>query len=186
MRTKVKRRRTGKIARLPKLLRDEVNHLILDGVTYPAIIERLARDGIVVKQDNLIAWKSGGHEDWLEEQRRLEDMRAIREFCLQVLNQHPDSTIQQAGQVIAASQLYQLLNDFQPSTLKAKLKTDPAHYARILNALVRLGDGGLKLDRYKAEVARQKDKIQQQLDAAKPGGLTDEAIAEIEKALNLL
>jgi len=49
-------RATGKIARLPKSLRDQVNQWILDGVTYPDIIQRL---GIVVgADDDLEHWRS--------------------------------------------------------------------------------------------------------------------------------
>ncbi len=160
--------------------------MLLDGVTYGGIIARLAKDGIAVSKANLRNWKNGGYEEWLDEQRRLEEMRAIREFALRVVREHDGSTIQQASQLIAASQIYQLLSEFKADSLKAALKGDPAQYARLINVLVRLGDGGLKFERYKAEVARQKYKIQEQLNAAKPGGLTDEAIAEIEKSLNLL
>jgi len=33
-------RSNGKVARLPKHLRDQVNHWLVDGLSYPEIIER--------------------------------------------------------------------------------------------------------------------------------------------------
>ena len=39
------RRGNGKIARLPKPIRDQVNQMILDGLTYPEIIQCLAENG---------------------------------------------------------------------------------------------------------------------------------------------
>src|SRR2546426_4961006 len=38
-------RRNGKIAKLPKQFRDLVNQMLSDGVTYSAIIAKLAEDG---------------------------------------------------------------------------------------------------------------------------------------------
>ena len=38
-------RANGKVARLPKALRDQINQWILDGVTYPDIIQRLGEHG---------------------------------------------------------------------------------------------------------------------------------------------
>jgi hypothetical protein len=34
-------RGNGKIARLPKNIRDQINHWLLDGLSYPQIVERL-------------------------------------------------------------------------------------------------------------------------------------------------
>src|SRR5207244_8759137 len=39
------RRHNGNVARLPKLVRDKVNTMLLDGVTYPALIKNLGADG---------------------------------------------------------------------------------------------------------------------------------------------
>jgi len=46
-------RGNGRIARLPKHLRDQVNTLMRDGVSYPDIIQRLGEHGKDLKPDNL-------------------------------------------------------------------------------------------------------------------------------------
>lgn len=62
------RRRNGKVAQLPRHLREQINRLLEDGATYPAIIESLGPDGAHLTVDNLSQWKNGGYQDWLQEQ----------------------------------------------------------------------------------------------------------------------
>jgi len=113
-------------------------------------------------------------------------MRRAREFALQMVRENEGNAIQEAGLAIAATHIYELLLDFDPATLREKLDSEPANYARIVGALAKLSDGGLKYERYRAEVAEKKAQIEKELAGAKEGGLTEEAIAEIEKALKLL
>ncbi len=72
-------RGNGKVARLPKPLRDQINHWLTDGVSYPDIIERLGDHGKDLKPDNLSQWKKRGHQDWLLEQNWLAETRARQE-----------------------------------------------------------------------------------------------------------
>src|SRR5262245_45034550 len=46
-------RRNGNVARLPKAVRDKVNVMIQDGLTYAEIIERLGEDGKELDYSNL-------------------------------------------------------------------------------------------------------------------------------------
>jgi len=48
-------RGNGKIARLPKLVRDKVNSWMLDGLSYPEIIQRLGEHGQDLKPNNLFS-----------------------------------------------------------------------------------------------------------------------------------
>ena len=81
--------RTGKIARLPREIRQQLNHRLEDGESAqdlvawlnqtPAVQERLARyyEGRPITEQNLSDWKQGGFLDW----QRHEETRAIlREF----------------------------------------------------------------------------------------------------------
>src|SRR5438105_1825612 len=72
-------RGNGKIARLPKPIRDQVNQWILDGLPYPQIIKRLGDHGKNIKPDNLFQWKKYGHQHWLLEQTWLSQTRARQE-----------------------------------------------------------------------------------------------------------
>ena len=67
--------RTGKIARLPRALREQVNCRLLDGQPgteivawlneLPEVKDTLARDfgGRPVSEQNLTDWKQGGYQD---------------------------------------------------------------------------------------------------------------------------
>ena len=46
-------RRNGKVARLPKELRELVNVMLSDGTPYPAIIQKIAERGHALNPDNL-------------------------------------------------------------------------------------------------------------------------------------
>ena len=50
-------RPNGKIARLPKPVRDHINHWLLDEVAYPDIIQRLDDHGKDLTPDNISQWK---------------------------------------------------------------------------------------------------------------------------------
>ena len=76
--------RIGKIARLPRTVRDELNRRLHDGErgdrlvawlnAQPAVQAVLAAefDGRAVNAQNLSDWKSGGHRDWRAQQEALE------------------------------------------------------------------------------------------------------------------
>ncbi len=76
--------RTGKIARLPRSIRDELNTRLSDGEQglrlvewlngHPEVQEVLEDyfDGRPITDGNLSEWKKGGYEDWLQHQKSLE------------------------------------------------------------------------------------------------------------------
>lgn len=71
---------TGKIARLPALLREAVNRRLHDGETGPSLLAwlngtpeaqevcRKQFDGEPISPQNLSAWRNGGFQKWLTEQ----------------------------------------------------------------------------------------------------------------------
>jgi hypothetical protein len=81
--------RTGKIARLPHEIREQLNRRLLDGKPgrklvdwlndLPAVREVMFRDfeGRAINEQNLSEWKRGGFRDW---QRRQEGLQCAR--CL--------------------------------------------------------------------------------------------------------
>lgn len=74
--------RTGKIARLPGWLRDQLNEKMLDGVPgkelvtwlneMPEVQTVLRRqfEGKEITEQNLSAWRQGGYADWLAHYER--------------------------------------------------------------------------------------------------------------------
>ena len=88
--------RTGKIARIPTVIRDEVCERLRDGQGAPEILPWLNAlpevqakmkalfKGEPVNAENLSAWRSGGFEDWLKDQYEVEKIQKIGEFSLKV------------------------------------------------------------------------------------------------------
>src|SRR5258708_14099712 len=61
-----KRRRNGKVARLPFALRAEINRMLDDGLPYEVIIQTLGAAGEHLKGDNLSNWRPAGCHDDLQ------------------------------------------------------------------------------------------------------------------------
>src|SRR5215468_24674 len=72
-------KRNGKIARLPKALRDKINHWLDDGRTYPQIIKDLGDDAKDLKPSHFSEWRKGGYEDYLRHQEWRDHLRILRE-----------------------------------------------------------------------------------------------------------
>lgn len=132
------RRRTGKIARLPHEHRELINHMLRDGAPYPKIIQKLADHGYKLDKHNLSRWYGGGHQDWVEEQAWLEEMRVRLDFAREVVNQPNANLLDEASLRIAVTQMYNLLLAFDPLSLKNQLATQPTAYSRILGSLCKL------------------------------------------------
>ena len=181
-------RRTGKIARLPYDFRTIVNTMLRDGEPYANIIQFLHETpGVDVNDQNLTNWSQGGHQDWLKEQARLEEMKAKREFAMEIVKQNDGSKLHEANLHLAASQIYDVLTDFDPERLKALLDEKPENYANIVNALGKLSKSNVELQKYKDAVAEQKKKILAITEAgAKTGGVSEEARQQIREAAALL
>src|SRR5262249_50394297 len=158
--------RTGDVARLPYELRTELNKMIRDGVPYADIIQKLGAPVAHLNTDHLYRWKFGGYEDWLKDQARLDDMGRKRELAMQIVRDNEGGAFQQAGLHLAASQIYEALEAFDPDELKALLRLDPQVYPRLVQALFKLSDGNLKYDRYRAEVEEKKAELGKSLAAA--------------------
>jgi hypothetical protein len=100
-----------------------------------------------------------------------------------VVKSSEGTLVQEAAMKVAAAQIYELLMNYDPNVLKARLKEgDTSDYAKLVNSIVRIGDGGLKQERYRDEVAEREARKEE----AKRGGLTKEELENIERDLNLL
>jgi len=83
--------RTGKIARLPRAIRGQLNQRLADGMSgealldwlhsQPAVLEVLVRDFAArpILKQNLSEWRQGGFRDWEAQQERIETVRQIAE-----------------------------------------------------------------------------------------------------------
>jgi len=192
--------RNGFFAHLPAALRQQVNLKLRDNVPGPKIAEWLeAEHPAALKEagfgDNIVRnlnnWRQGGYAQWEKRQERLEEMRLRQEFAVEFARQHGDS--QQANLIVVASQIDEVLEDFDIGELKGKLDEKPELLTALVEARAKINRDTraekkhqLDLTKYQDKVAEQKRKIELQLGVAKSGGLTPEVLAEIQEALNLL
>ena len=88
----------GKLARLPFLIREEVNRRLNDGQPASKILPWLnAReevrvvlaaqfDGAEVNAQNLSAWRKGGFQKWLEQRQEIEDVKGLTDFICKLVD----------------------------------------------------------------------------------------------------
>jgi len=183
-------RRRGKVARLPKELREEVNRLIEANTTSARIIEFLTQRGHPeINEVNITHWVKGnragssGYADWLRERDQLAALSSHREFALEVVRQGDGPQIHEANRLLAAVQLSEVLIGFDVQSLKRTLSDRPLAFAMLVTALRRLSRDSLAYEKYRRLVAEQKEKLQRELGQAKTTGLTPEIV---EKARNIL
>src|SRR6266481_5055875 len=84
-------RRNGKIARLPKQVRDMINRMLDDGLPYPVIIDELGEAGEGLNAQNLTNWVQGGYQDYLKNQDAIDHAKAQMEFASDLLCEMPDA-----------------------------------------------------------------------------------------------
>ena len=179
---------TNKIARLPEDIRLKINQMLSDGVTYLEIIGSLGPAGAHLNRSDLQCWRAGvGFRQWEHERAQARQMHDRAILAIQLAKENEGAVIQQAGLDIAASQCFELLKDLDVNGLKGILEEDPQEYARIVSTMVRLAEGSLKFERYRAEVAEKKELLLKQLAEAKQeGGMSLKSIEDMEAALQLL
>src|SRR5213593_3593452 len=75
----------GKIAWGPKAVRDKINQLLLEGLSYPAILTTLGPDGEGLNVNSIWRYHKGQFRHWLREQYWLAQARikeeAAAEHC---------------------------------------------------------------------------------------------------------
>jgi hypothetical protein len=148
------RRSRGKIAALPKEHRDTINKLLLDGSPYPAVINRMADQGISLNTQNLSNWYQTGFQDHLAHLERLDHQRAKYEAATDLLQNMDVSKLPEAGLQTAAAQIYDLLDKFSPDAIAAAIADQPDKYIRLVNSLSRLTREALAIKKYTDARAR--------------------------------
>jgi hypothetical protein len=184
-------RRTGKIASLPKVLRDQVNVKLRDGVTYAGIIDFLREDCPDLNAENVSHWfkgsgdaeKGSGYLDWLKDQERLEGMRERREFAVEFAKANEGGEIQEAALQLAASHAYEIFTQVDPKELAEQFKEKPELLAPLINATARGFGESQKFRRYRDEVKKSLDDLAGKSAA---GVLSKDDITALQEKLKLL
>jgi hypothetical protein len=161
--------------------------MILDGVEYRDIIQRLSPDTQDLSEKNLSNWKSGGYLDWLRELQLTQSIEAKYELAQSIVATSGDENAAAAAVLhVIASNLCEFLAETDPAVLRESLLSDADKFTRFVNSMVRLAEGGIKcqLHRFRAqdriaEAAKNKGKPE-------TPGISDESLNEAERKLKLL
>jgi hypothetical protein len=177
--------RTGKVARLSKDARDQVNEMLSDGLPYADIIANLGEAGAGLDEGHIGTWKNGGYQDWLREQTLLEQCRRRQELTLDFARENTGVDALQASQNIVIGLLTQALAECGEEAIRDSFQKNPLNILRAVGALSRLTSGGLKLHRHQAEVAQQSANTQR--NAADPKkGISPDVLQQMINQLNLM
>jgi hypothetical protein len=153
-------RGNGFVARLPKTMRDQINQMMLDGVSYPKIIKSLGEPGSHLKPDHLSEWKKRGHKDWLVQQDWLAERRARRESAADLIEDCDPTQTNQSALHLGTLYIFDALRDLRAGSLDDKLGGDCAAFARLLNALSRASRETVQLQKYREACAKARAALQ--------------------------
>jgi hypothetical protein len=177
------RRRNGLVAQLPKPVRARINQLLDDGLSYPKIVKVLGPDAPGLTVRAVMSWQHGGYQDYLRQQQLLDECRARTERAFTMMRDQNAIGAFQATQQVATAQICEAVADMGGDVLRQALAANPLNYFRMLNSFARLTNGGLKCDRHLHDDLDRRSKA---LQSKQPGGMTPEAIKEMEDTLRLL
>jgi len=176
---------TGKIARLPNELRERISTMIRDCVPYKTIIETLGKPVRHITARNLTSWKNHGYKQWLENQEQIDLMHKATNLAIAAATSNETMVVHQASLHLVAKQLKEALTDFNTESIRKALEGDPENFAKLVNAIARLSEGGLRFERYHAELADKKAELIKHIEAGKKNGFTPDVIAKMEHALHM-
>ena len=169
-------RGNGKIARLPKNIRDQVCSLIRDGVSYADIRSRFQELGNAqfaeITDKNFSNWKTAGYQRWLREQEWRDDMKQTRAEAIECLGSEDDSKLEHVALKTASMRLYQLFKQFDTIDFSVSVENKPEAYTRLFSALPRITREALRFQKYRDACLQAKAALQPMRDPKRK--LTDE------------
>jgi len=179
------RQRRSAIARLPKATRLRINEMLDDCAGADEIIATLGDEGKGLNKDIIHRWKTGGYQDYLREQRLIEQCRARQTAALELLMKNNPINGFQATQQLATAQMCEVLADMGPELFRNALASNPQSLFRMLNSFARLTNGGLKCERHLLDEAERQQELAEESTPRKKG-MSKEALAEMNDHLNLM
>lgn len=151
-----KRRRNGKVARLPAVLREQINQMLDDGFPYKTIIEKLGDSGKHLGEDSLSSWRRGGYQDYLKAQALNERALTQIEAAADVIRETGDldpTHAQRACQQFALLQYMDVLLEHGDEIARDSLKKNPAKMITLMNSICKLSNSELAIEKRNARIA---------------------------------
>jgi hypothetical protein len=151
-----KRRRNGKVARLPAVLREQINQMLDDGFPYKTIIEKLGDSGRHLCEDNLSSWRRGGYQDYLKAQALNERALTQIEAAADVIRETGDfdpAHAQRACQQFALLQYMDVLLEHGDEIARNSLKENPAKMITLINSICNMSNSSLAIEKHNSRIA---------------------------------
>lgn len=125
--------RNGKIARLPKPVRDVVNRMLSLNIPQERIVRALREMEIEVTQSNISNWKThGGYREWCLAQQHAIRLRLHQDTLIDLLRRHDAPELPEVGLQAAATQLSRFFLTPEATQL---LASQPKEYERRVSML---------------------------------------------------
>jgi hypothetical protein len=162
-----------------------------DGAQYRSIMNELEKHRRLWPDDikeftdgNFTEWHQGGYQDWVREQELRADFQARREHAQEI---DPSANVTDMVHDVGSLRLYHLLASTDRDALEAKVRDNPALYARLLNAYASVNHRSINFIKYKERVRQCKDRIAACLSkTTADGALPADAVAAIQTELKNL
>ena len=177
-------KRKGKVACLPKAIRDDLNRRLEDGASYPQIIAWLEKQGHPgFLECNLSRWKDGGHQDWLKAQERLDERQFKHELAHEQARTD-DPTYHDAGVYIAQLQFYEALNRLDGATLAKLVLEKPKEFIQLLKTFTHFNRYCLQREKYRSDL-NDKQKTERPNNGRPRKSISTEKLEQIRDELDL-
>lgn len=172
------RTRTGKLARLPADIREQVNQRLHAGEPAAGILAWLHQQESVLRildehfgetpitPQNLSEWRQGGYQDWLQRREKVLRVAELASHAARIAEANGD--LMTAPAAIVGGQLLEILEDLDPNTQRSILADNPGNYIDLVEALAKIQKSGAEVRRaQQAEASADLARQRLQLDLAK-------------------
>ena len=174
----------GKIARLPDVLRDELNQKLLDNVPLHHIVRWLEEQGHPgFNEMNLSRWRTGGYQTWLKAQERLDELEFLHDLALQQARAD-DPAYHDAAVSIAQMQFYEALTRLDGAQLSLLVEENRKEFIQLLKTFTHFNRYCLQRDRFRNDL-KQQDKAEEERHRPPKQALTPKTMETICDQLNL-
>ncbi len=144
--------RKGKVARLRREIRDQINRMLDDGFPYHLIIKQLGEAGAHLNVMNISNWKRGGYQNHAKAEEILHQNRIKMELAAELVRETTETTSQQAAVLkVGALQMIDALVHYGDESLRNMLQINPTNFIRLLEAMPQQAQAAILCDRQRAQ-----------------------------------
>ena len=178
-----KRTASAAISRMPAKVQDAVSRCLADGGTWRDVAALCDASGYPgVTPQNVTNYRKGAHREWLARQERLAQAQAAYSWKIDLLNKYKeDGGPAEAGIAAAMDMLESARAEMDAEDIKGLIADKPGKIFDLMKMLI-------NFRRELADIRREEREAAAAVEEGKPAqaGLTDEDLARIEEAMNLL